>query len=382
MPSAPHHKAFHEFKQNLEYARQIVEGGRMLSRLQVGSFDVDDLYRAAWVQAVAALDHWVHEEIYHRAVVIAQQPSSTTKPKKFLSFEIPMGLFEEVSTGLVSLEAGLRSHLKKSLSYRSFQHPAKIKEGFALVTDLPLWEQVARVLTAQRSDGNRVTSSDLIDKLAKIANRRNKISHEADRNPDLPGAKMSIQADEVQDVIDLLETVGAAILETLDGGSAPTSSQSVSASPSPALQLQRVATSERAQRFNELLSRHQEEAPTIALLLERWSKLGGSITYSDRGEPSCLPMLDGEDFDYWAITIYPFTSKIHVTFDYLSQRPPFDDVALRRELLRRINAIPGVTLPDDSISDRPTFPIAALRGEGGNILWEALEWFSSQIPRE
>jgi hypothetical protein len=48
--------AFVELQQNLEYARQLVRGGRRLAELDVRSFDVDDLYRAAWVQAVAAVD--------------------------------------------------------------------------------------------------------------------------------------------------------------------------------------------------------------------------------------------------------------------------------------------------------------------------------------
>lgn len=381
MLSTSGNKPFHEFKQNLEYARQIVQGGRLLSGLQVGSFDVDDLYRAAWVQAVAALDHWVHEEIYHRAVTIAQQPNDTGKPKKFLSFEIPMGLFEEVSIGLVSLEVGFREHLKKTLSYRSYQNPARIKEGFALVTDLPLWEEVARVLTAQRSDGGRVTSKDLIDLLTQVSNRRNKISHEADRNPDLPGTKLPIHADEVQEVIDLLETVGAAIIETLERGSVSASPRHAD-SPGPALQLQRVPPSEHAQLFNTLLSRHQEEAPAVASILERWVKLGGSISYSEREEPSCLPVLNGEDFDYWAVAIHPFAGKIYVAFDHLSERPPFDDLALRRELQIRINAIPGVSLPDNSVNGQPSFPIVALRGTGAKVFWEALEWFASQVPRE
>ncbi|MGB3442234.1 MAG: hypothetical protein WBA97_26100 [Actinophytocola sp.] len=60
--------AFQDLSGNLEYARYLVRGGRHLDRLQVRTFDVADLYRAAWVQAVSALDHWVHRELYDRAV--------------------------------------------------------------------------------------------------------------------------------------------------------------------------------------------------------------------------------------------------------------------------------------------------------------------------
>lgn len=59
--------AFAELVSNLGYARDLVRGGQYLEQLQVGAFDVADLYRAAWVQAVSALDHWVHCELYDRA---------------------------------------------------------------------------------------------------------------------------------------------------------------------------------------------------------------------------------------------------------------------------------------------------------------------------
>lgn len=52
---------FKEFERNLEFARRLVGSGRQLEELEVGSFEVADLYRAAWVQAVSALDRWVKE---------------------------------------------------------------------------------------------------------------------------------------------------------------------------------------------------------------------------------------------------------------------------------------------------------------------------------
>ena len=65
--------AFGELCDNLDYARNLVRGGRYLERLKVGAFDVADLYRAAWAQAVSALDHWIHRELYDRALVFAVQ---------------------------------------------------------------------------------------------------------------------------------------------------------------------------------------------------------------------------------------------------------------------------------------------------------------------
>jgi hypothetical protein len=58
----------------------LVIGGERLAGLKVGAFDVEDLYRAAWVQAVAALDHWVTREIVERAVSLAEQPKAARPP--------------------------------------------------------------------------------------------------------------------------------------------------------------------------------------------------------------------------------------------------------------------------------------------------------------
>ncbi|HEX4247723.1 MAG TPA: hypothetical protein VH008_07635 [Pseudonocardia sp.] len=52
---------FKQFERNLEFARRLVGSGRQLEQSEAGSFEVADLYRAAWVQAVSVLDPWVTE---------------------------------------------------------------------------------------------------------------------------------------------------------------------------------------------------------------------------------------------------------------------------------------------------------------------------------
>ncbi|WP_225827273.1 hypothetical protein [Streptomyces naphthomycinicus] len=48
---------------NLSYARRMVEAGRMLTPFRSPTIDIDDFCRAARVQAVGAIDHWLHEEV-------------------------------------------------------------------------------------------------------------------------------------------------------------------------------------------------------------------------------------------------------------------------------------------------------------------------------
>lgn len=210
-------EAFQEFRRNLEYACDLVNGGRRLEQLQVGAFDIGDIYRAAWVQAVAALDHWVHQEIYSRAVQLAQQPKAE-RPERFNKLLIPMELFERIHHHEAPLGEAFRDHLESTLGYVSYQNPDKIQHGFSHVANGKLWPKVAKVLTEQRADGREITGEMVSQKLKAIAARRNKIAHESDRDPDAPTGRRSITAVEVTDTINWLELTAAAVLVALGDG--------------------------------------------------------------------------------------------------------------------------------------------------------------------
>jgi len=63
-------------------------------------------------------------------------------------------------------------------------------------------------------------------------------------------------------------------------------------------------------------------------------------------------------------------------------RPPFDDVGLRREFVRRLNEIPGIAIPEDAITRRPRFPLSVLAAdpEALESLKAVLEWFCDTAP--
>jgi hypothetical protein len=203
--------AFEELRQNLEYARGLIKGGRLLERLQVSAFDVSDLYRAAWVQAVSALDHWVHHEVYDRAVALAVQVSAD-RPAGFRQIGIPMALFEDVHHHQKTLGAAFREHLRGQYGHLSYQHPDKIKQAFQLVTDLPLWPEVAKQLSVGASP---MTVQDVKSELLQVVLRRHKIAHEADRDPTGPKGRVPITDGAAIAAIDLIERLAGAIREVL-----------------------------------------------------------------------------------------------------------------------------------------------------------------------
>lgn len=224
--------AFEQFQQNLEYARQLVDGGRNLERLAVGSFDVTDLYRAAWTQAVAALDHWVTREIVDRAVGLALTPD-VPRPDKFNNLSIPVELFEKVHHHDEPLGEMFRTHLERHFSFKTFQNPEKIKEGFAHVSEVNLWVRVAEVLTGQDAR-NPITADGVRTRLREIAWRRNNIAHTADHDSDRPGQKTPITADEAEATIGWLETMAIAIQLALGDSRPEASPDTIRTTPSAA----------------------------------------------------------------------------------------------------------------------------------------------------
>ncbi|MFG3707088.1 restriction endonuclease [Micromonospora sp. NPDC047670] len=206
---------FTNLRRNLDYARSLATAGQHLDQLKVGAFEVSDVFRAAWVQSVAALDHWVRQEIRARMLKLAAQPNAQ-KPKAFMAFQISLGLVEQVNLGTKTLVEALDQQLRDQ-GHLVYQNPDKIREGFGLVHDVKgFWDRVARVLTEQSGDGVAFTGKDVQEQLRQIVQRRHKIAHEYDEDLEGPNRKRPIDGAGATQTIDYIEQVAAAILDVLN----------------------------------------------------------------------------------------------------------------------------------------------------------------------
>lgn len=207
---------FDNLKRNLDYARSLAEAGKHLSELQVRLFEVDDVFRAAWVQGVAALDHWVRQEVHARMLELAKQ-EQTTRPSGFSQFEVTMDTLEDVYRRGVPIHEALDRPLWAMLSRTTYQRPERIKDGFSLVCDTNrLWDRIASVLDENSALGERLTGKDVRQHLDTIVERRNKIAHEYDEDPDAQHGKRPIDAASATATIDWIERLAAALLAVLD----------------------------------------------------------------------------------------------------------------------------------------------------------------------
>lgn len=213
---APDGGAAANLRRNLTYARSLATAGSHLERLGVTGFEVKDVYRAAWVQAVAALDHWVRQEIRERMLVVVDQPART-RPESYRRFELPLHAVEDVQAGRLTLRDAVDVHLQAALAYATYQNPDKIRDGLKLVADVSnLWQRAATVLNERTDDSPDVSGNEVKKRLADVVTRRNKIAHEYDEDPKCPPTKRDIDAASTMSTIDLIDQIAEAILIVLD----------------------------------------------------------------------------------------------------------------------------------------------------------------------
>ncbi|MGP3981421.1 hypothetical protein [Streptomyces sp. KR80] len=210
----PQTREFQAFRTNLEYARKMILAGQSLAAFQSPVFDIGDFYRAAWVQAVSAIDHWFHEELYRRVADLAAQ-DSPGMPYQLTKFELPLAKVEDLRRGTTTLADAVSEHVKAKWANASLQNPRKISEALKLVTEEDIWAKAAVQLNAWNHDRTSLTAQSLKKQYVAIMERRNKIAHDADLlDGDLKRRRPITDAD-VTDAIDWIERIALAIASVL-----------------------------------------------------------------------------------------------------------------------------------------------------------------------
>ena len=82
---------------------------------------------------------------------------------------------------------------------------------------------------------------------------------------------------------------------------------------------------------------------------------------------------------FWTICVWTY-GRAEIQFSMLMKHPPFDAELQRRELLRRLNTVPGVSLPADAIARRPSILLSLLTAETTMTAFlSALDWMVAEI---
>jgi hypothetical protein len=135
--------------------------------------------------------------------------------------------------------------------------------------------------------------------------------------------------------------------------------------------------------FQALEARCSLEHADVARRILSWAA-GKGLRMSWGGgsrDGSFFPVVDHLGMWYTLIAVWTY-GRAEMQFQYLTTRPPFEDPSQRLELVRRLNQLPGVSIPDDAVSRRPAFDLSVLGDPAAMSLFtHGLDWAVDEIMR-
>lgn len=133
--------------------------------------------------------------------------------------------------------------------------------------------------------------------------------------------------------------------------------------------------------FQELLANTDAERVAVARRLLEWARANMTRIWWGEGKRngSFVPVLEHNGQQQYVISVWT-SGSVEMGFQWMKVRPPFADEAKRREMLQRLNAIPGIALPEDGITRRPNIPLAALTDTATLTRFlQVLDWFVQEV---
>ncbi len=193
-------RAIDQFRSNQQYVRDLLALYISLAAQTTPAIDLSDLLRAALVQIVSALDHYIHEAV--REGMIDAYAGKRTPTQSFHVFPVPMQLLV-AATAATLTEAQIGDAIREVNSLRTFQRPTKIAEAVNHVATVRVWRRVAMRM--------HIRSGLIQTRLNLIIDRRNQIAHEADLDPSNPGIRWPITHQDASNAVDFIGTLVEAI---------------------------------------------------------------------------------------------------------------------------------------------------------------------------
>ncbi len=136
------------------------------------------------------------------------------------------------------------------------------------------------------------------------------------------------------------------------------------------------------ERFFKVLS---EDAPEkevqVARKLFNWAQQKADNIWFGKGKTrgSFVPQFFRNDIKHQAFAVWT-SSEVEIYFQWYANKQPFNSKDLRLELLKKLNKITDVNIPESNITKRPTIPFTNLTDdENLNHFFTVYEWYISKI---
>ncbi len=165
-----------QFRENITRVQGISGLYTTLDNATTAAVDLTDLLRAQIVMIVSALDLYIHE--ITRIGMLEVYNGQRSQTDAFLRFQVTL---ESAMQGISNprVNEWLDTEIREKHSHLSFQDPDKIADAVRRFSSCELWPSVAKQIN--------LDVQDVKSRLRAIVDRRNKIAHEADLDPNYPG---------------------------------------------------------------------------------------------------------------------------------------------------------------------------------------------------
>ncbi len=133
--------------------------------------------------------------------------------------------------------------------------------------------------------------------------------------------------------------------------------------------------------FEDLLRRRDEKEAEAARAILTWARKTVPRVWWGKGakDASFFPMLDYKGVEHFVTSVWTY-GRVEIPFQWMLTRKPFDAEAKRLELRDRLNKIPGVEIPPDKITSRPTIPLAVLTNDAAlKAFLGVLDWYIEKV---
>lgn len=138
--------------------------------------------------------------------------------------------------------------------------------------------------------------------------------------------------------------------------------------------------------FQTFESRGERASIEISKKILEWAKEHSLRIWWGRGTTagSLYPMLDYKGEEYWTISVRTGFRQgfLLVPFKQMRKRKPFSSEAKRIELAKRLNAIPGIQIPQTEIATDFRIPLTPFNDESAlQALLETLDWIIQEVRK-
>jgi hypothetical protein len=133
--------------------------------------------------------------------------------------------------------------------------------------------------------------------------------------------------------------------------------------------------------FEYLASQRPPAEVAVARSILEWASDRVTHIWWGKGQRagSFVPTLEHHGTDHQLFAVWS-SGSVEVYFYWYAYKPLFASEARRLEILEKLNAIPGIALPESAIRRRPNIPLADLVGDNRlDQFLEVFNWYLEQV---